>query len=413
MWLHLNAPFLFVANTLAQMKLLLIPCCSLTTGPNQEARPAAPAKAPVEARLTPMVLTEEARVCWSPKGAKVALTESQGAMTGTLAFALGEAPKDADGKQMQKARPRDFALRLTRSKDAAHFDRLWVDGSQNGRVDAGEKLATTPSENRGEFWSSLKVTLALPDVQGGDTRAYPINFWFVEDPLEPDAAPTLRWSREGWHAGEVKIGAETIHVLITESQMDGVFDKADSWWLAGDAKRLASDAGSRSLSRHAWLGESAFRMTGLDPDGRWIRIEPFDPGVTRAQEEAAEDLLAADKRAKRAKASLAFEHDFEAAAARAKLEGKRLLVDFETTWCGPCKQMDLLVYTAAKVVDAAKEGNVIAVKVDGDDHRDLKKRFKVNSFPTMILLDAKGEELDRRVGYTGVAAMAAFLKSKP
>ena len=150
-------------------------------------------------------------------------------------------------------------------------------------------------------------------------------------------------------------------------------------------------------------------MVALDPHGMWLRLAPFDPGITRAEEEAAEDLFATDRAAERAKVPLAFEHDFEAARARAKREGSPLLVDFETTWCGPCKQMDAWVYTARKVVDAAKRRGVIAVKVDGDERRDLKKRFEVEAFPTMILFDSAGNELARYVGYMGVAAMAAFL----
>ena len=68
--------------------------------------------------------------------------------------------------------------------------------------------------------------------------------------------------------------------------------------------------------------------------------------------------------------------------------------------------MDRWVYTAEMVVSAA--AGIIAVKVDGDEHRDLVRRFAVTAYPTMILLSASGVEIRRARGYRGVDAMAKF-----
>ncbi|MGH7524867.1 MAG: thioredoxin domain-containing protein, partial [Gemmatimonadales bacterium] len=74
----------------------------------------------------------------------------------------------------------------------------------------------------------------------------------------------------------------------------------------------------------------------------------------------------------------------------------------------PCHVMDQLVFTAAAVVDAAAD--VVAVKVDGDDHRDLKKRFNVDGFPTLILLDSAGKEIRRGVGYQSVVELTRLMR---
>jgi len=362
-----------------------------------------PKAQPIEVRLTPQVPDDDTTLRWSPKGARIELARVGETLTGSLAL----------GPRWNDQPARSLPLVLSKSPGAPYFDRLWCDLDTDGVLDLEELQICGHSQFRGKIWSSFELTLALPVLPGEGTRPYPISLWFVEDPLEPDAAPVLRWSRRGWHQGSTLVDGKRVFVLITESKMDGIFDKADAWFLSGDAEGLARAADSRSLGRHVWLWERAFRVESLDPNGLWLRFEPFDPGVTRAEEERLEDVLFADRNAARAAAPLAFEHDFDAALERAKREGKRLLVDFETTWCGPCKQMDLVIYTAAKVVDAAKAGNVIAVKVDGDEHRDLKKRFAVEAFPTMILLDANGYELGRFVGYTGVDAMAAFLLQVP
>ncbi len=69
--------------------------------------------------------------------------------------------------------------------------------------------------------------------------------------------------------------------------------------------------------------------------------------------------------------------------------------------------MDAYVYNADVVVE--KTANLVAVKVDGDERRDLVKEFKVNAYPTIILVGKDGKELRRLVGYQSVSQMVVFL----
>ena len=380
---------------------------SLTVfGASQDSRP-------VEDGVIRVALTSQSRsegksLRWSPKGATVALRAAEGRLAGALA--IGPGGLDMEGREMPAA---PLSIWLSKSEGADHMDRMWLDQNGDGRHSSDEEIALSVSESRGKFWSSGELTLQLPTSGGSPaTRDYPMSFWFVEDPAEPDQEPALRWARQGWHEGTAQWKGEPMHVLITDMKMDGVFDTQDAWSFSRDAETLASNSSSRPLSRHAWLGEEAFRLVAMDPNGGWIEIESHDPGVTRAAEALADDSMREDRLAERAETPLAFGHDYQAAVAKAKAEGKVLLVDFETTWCGPCKSMDALVYTAKDVVDAAAARGIVAVKVDGDDHRDLKDAFAVQAFPTMLLLDFSSDakvELDRHVGYLSVKDMTAFL----
>ncbi len=359
-----------------------------------------------DAKLEARAPDKGARLRWSPKGAKVPLADKDGALVGR--FTLG--PKGVAPIQ----------VRMERRAGAERFERLAVDMDRNGSFSANEWLECTAIERRGKWWSSFSTTLPIPipitrkldssapqQLQAPTPRPYPISLWFVEDPSEPDAPRSLRWSRRGWHQGTVEVAGKPAFVLVCEMRMDGVFDRNDSWALARTEKALLS-ARSRSTKLHAWLDGRAYRLVELDPHGRALSFEPFDPGVTQEEEEKRNDRTLADRRAPLAKKPLAFGHDYAAAMARAKQEGKRVFLDFETDWCGPCKAMNRIVYTKQPVVDAAKD--VICVKLDGDKEKALVKKYGVKGYPTLILLDSSGKQLRRAAGYQGVKQMRAFFR---
>ena len=380
------------------MLAFLMPCLALTAAiPWQDPSPESDSTK-IVVQLRAQGMDGKARMQWSPKGAAVPLELLDDALNGS--FGLGPEGTPA------------LAVRLEKSADSEHYDRLLIDRNRDGHFGEEEQLTAQPREQRGKIWSSFSTQVAIPlPGDGGDTRPYPLNLWFVVDPREPTDAPMLRWSRRGWHQGEVVVDGIAAVVLLTERKMDGVFDLEDSWALGSDAESVRSSRDSRSLKQHAWLDQSAYRVTRVDPHGRELVLEAYDPGITRAEEELRDDRLAADRNAERAPEPLAFRHDFAQAEADAKEAGKRLFIDFETTWCGPCKTMDRWVYTALDVVTGA--AGDVAVKVDGDEERELVKRFEVKAYPTMILLSPKGEVIRRAVGYQSVAAMKKFLAATP
>ena len=209
--------------------------------------------------------------------------------------------------------------------------------------------------------------------------------------------------------GRLSIDGVDAVVLITESVMDGVFDRSDSWAMASrdSASNVYSVEYARPATRHAWLLDRAYEVSELHPSGRRLVLRPFDPGMTRAEEAAVDDHLAEDRRAARSGDTVAFLHDFENAEALAQAEGKSLFVDFETEWCGPCHVMDEWVYTADVVIAAS--ASYVSVKVDGDERPDLEERFLVEGYPTLLLVDADGTVLRRAAGYQSVKEMVEFL----
>ncbi len=101
--------------------------------------------------------------------------------------------------------------------------------------------------------------------------------------------------------------------------------------------------------------------------------------------------------------------DFEAAQAKAKAENKPLLVDFTgSDWCGWCIRLDKEVFSQQAFKAYAVE-NFVLVEIDfprGKEQSDelkaqnqaLAQKYSIRGFPTILVLDAEGEVIER-TGY--------------
>lgn len=88
----------------------------------------------------------------------------------------------------------------------------------------------------------------------------------------------------------------------------------------------------------------------------------------------------------------------EQALAEAAKNHRIVLIDFYTTWCGPCKLLDSTTWKDEKVILLLKE-NTISLKVDAEKELALSKKYSITGYPTILLLKADGSVLDRMVGY--------------
>jgi thiol-disulfide isomerase/thioredoxin len=114
----------------------------------------------------------------------------------------------------------------------------------------------------------------------------------------------------------------------------------------------------------------------------------------------------------------------------ASLRGKVIVMNFWATWCGPClTEMPLFEKAMAKYKD---DQNVVFLAISTDDDRELvpphlkqykfnlpvayaehlNEFFSINSIPTTIILDGKGEITFRQAGYNPRADFVTDLSEK-
>lgn len=104
--------------------------------------------------------------------------------------------------------------------------------------------------------------------------------------------------------------------------------------------------------------------------------------------------------------------DLPKAQGLAKEQNKMVLMDFTgSDWCPPCKALHKNVLTAKEFVDFAKD-NLVLVEVDFPQRKKLEpqqkkandalaKKFDIEGFPTIVVLDSNGKQLSKEVGYSG------------
>jgi thiol-disulfide isomerase/thioredoxin len=274
-------------------------------------------------------------------------------------------------------------------------------------------IVVKPIEYYRRIWSVFKACVFIPVKQPESLKSqvipYYLEFWHINDSMDPGEERLLRYSRNGWMEGLFEFDTIKGRILLTEMVMDGIFDSLDHWALCEYNTLADLYLESKQCNQHIWLGNRAFSLSSIDPTGLIMSVKEVFPEKTKEQEIAEADRFHPDQNAKRSGQAIPFLHNYAEALKLARQLKKPLFVDFEADWCGPCSKMNKWVYTADKVV--AYASRCVYLKVDGTEHPDLVKKFKIEAYPTMVIFDHNGVELKRKIGYCSVNEMVSLLTS--
>ena len=354
-----------------------------------------PPAAPGVARMSARIPSHQGdHLEWFPSSNEIALSQDGKALRGKFVS--------------HPTSMRTVNLEVHRNPLTQRIDTLKVDHNHSGSFEPTEVYTAKPKLVSGDWWTSFDDVTFHFVYDRSRSIPYATQLWFVDDPSEPNAKPILHWTRTGWTEGRVLLDGKQRWIQLTDNNLNGIFDREDCWILGNERADLFKVV-IRKANDHFWLDGKAYVLRSVNESGRSAVVEPFDPGMTQAEERVKRDTFRADRTAERAPTPLKWESTLTGAMKLAGMTGKRILVDFTATWCGPCKTMDELVFSSKAVVDAGAD--TIFVKVDADAQRDIIKKYKVSAYPTLVVLDANGKEVNRVLGYQSIREIVTLLKA--
>lgn len=106
--------------------------------------------------------------------------------------------------------------------------------------------------------------------------------------------------------------------------------------------------------------------------------------------------------------------DEAATLAKARAEGKPVIIDFGATWCTACTELEHETFPNPAV--QAEAARFLAVHVDGTDddspvYKPLAAKYKVTGLPVLLLIDSEGKEVARFNEFVKPERFTAALKN--
>lgn len=89
-------------------------------------------------------------------------------------------------------------------------------------------------------------------------------------------------------------------------------------------------------------------------------------------------------------------HTFEQALSLAKQQGKPVLANFSAAWCPACRRLDKEVLAKTEVKQRIEQRYIFTrIDYDTEEGQTFMARYQAKGTPTLLILDAQGEQLKR------------------
>jgi thiol-disulfide isomerase/thioredoxin len=259
----------------------------------------------------------------------------------------------------------DYAKAQPRSADAHHLagmlavfayrsveSKVSITGSKTGEVSSETLIALHqfPPQLRDQGLAELRTAIKLAPANIDFQTDYAEATQMYDDTARSADLLNALWQRQNTMSGAQQARIARLGVQAAQAQKDTI---GEARWLREVVKRDPTDEAAKT------------RLAALIPS-TGITWQSYEDGLT-------------------------------AAAA----EGKPVMIDFMADWCGWCKKLDAEVYSQKAVIDLGKQ--FVWVQVNGGMRRDLVRKYGVDGFPTILFLNARGQEIHRVVGFEPAA----------
>ena len=100
-------------------------------------------------------------------------------------------------------------------------------------------------------------------------------------------------------------------------------------------------------------------------------------------------------------------NDPASALAQAKRDGKPLVIDFFGIWCPPCNELDEQVFRQKSFAHSSSRFVRLKLDVDSPVSWELKSKYHVTGYPTVVFASADGDEISRIIGFRALPEFLA------
>ncbi|TGL71435.1 tetratricopeptide repeat protein [Leptospira kmetyi] len=107
-------------------------------------------------------------------------------------------------------------------------------------------------------------------------------------------------------------------------------------------------------------------------------------------------------------AEIQWEKSVKTAFAKAKADGKPIFIDVYADWCGYCKTLKNEIYPKKEV--QLELSKFVALSLDGDTFPNLKRKYGIKGYPSILFLDRNGSLIDKITGMPDTKMILKLLR---
>ncbi len=103
--------------------------------------------------------------------------------------------------------------------------------------------------------------------------------------------------------------------------------------------------------------------------------------------------------------------DLQSAIREATRLNRPIFLDLFAIWCAPCKKLEQETFSHPMIAPLLDRFLVVKFDIDQPAGRSITQRYRIARFPTTLILDPQGREVERIVGYYAARFFAPPLQA--
>ncbi|KAA3613978.1 MAG: thioredoxin [Calditrichaeota bacterium] len=307
-----------------------------------------------------------------------------------------------------------FFLLDKESENAKNYSRLYLDSdldrdfSNNAAVPLTKaSFIAARNQHYIEFDSvTLPYYFQSPKRKSRQEQFGKLYFW---QPVR-GIPTTAHFLRNSWRQGNFEFNDKDLTVILIDDDCNGLFDTQDNWAIFESTTLNFSDTHFNQFhetTRLAWYENTAFEVIKIDGSGHAITLKRKETDYTREEDLNRNNPYLDEPQRPRAAREIQWMTSLKSALRKARRTRKPILIEFSTKWSGPCITMNERTYRDAEIVSLSD--SFVCLRLDGDTEKELVKSYNITRFPTTVILDRRGKELSRAIGYQPATEFSSYI----